>query len=190
MATIELTDVLFYKGGSSGVSKVVGNDWENDATISRVARYTFTAPETGALRLSMKFHVSGVGDGDAIPIRYYIGTDPDSHADAGPESPYTGELTLADDWLSLSGAADAMLLPGKTYYLWVFPGSEDYGWYTWNRLNYTAALELSGAALVLPVVRGGAWKNMMLCVVRGGKWYLLAPCAVRDGKWHYLGASG
>ena len=189
MATIQLTDVLFYKGGSSGgISAVVGNGWENGGVVSRVARYTFTAPEVGANRVRLTFHITGVAGGENIPVRFFIGTNPASHADAGPESPYTGELTLAEGWLIMTGEAEVLLLPGKTYYLWVFPGSEDYGCYTWTRAGYTSAMETEGAAFVLPVTVGGAWRKIMLHVVKVGKFFLIAPCVVRGGKWYYLSA--
>lgn len=189
MATIQLTEALFYKGGSGGSSQVVGNDYEDSTVVSRVVRYTFTAPESGASRIRLTFHISGIGDGDTVPLRFFIGNDPESHANAGAESPYAGELTLADDWLSLSGEAEVLLIPGKTYYLWVFPAEDTYGWYKWYRDGFTSQLDTEGAAFLLPVTVGGAWKRIMLHVTIGGKWFLIALCAVLDGKWHYIGST-
>lgn len=188
MAQIQLTNALFYRKGVSGVTAIVGNDYLDGAVVSRVARYTFQAPEMGANRVRLTFHIAGVSGGSRIPVRFFIGTDPDSHANAGADSPYTGELTLASDWLSMTGAADVLLLPGRTYYLWVFPGNDTYGCYTWNRAGYTSVMEAEGAAFVVPVIRGGVWRHMMLHVVKNGKFFLIAPCVVKSGKWHYFGA--
>lgn len=187
MATIQLTDVLFYRNGVSGVTRIVGNETGTKAG-RRVARYTFTAPASGASEESLTFHIGGVSDGAAIPVRFYIGTDPDSHANAGTESPYTGELTISGDWMKFTGKANALLLPGKTYYLWVFPATDTFGYYAWGRQNYTSTMELSGAAAALNVVKNGSWKKIMLCATKNGKWFLIAPVVVKNGKWHYLGA--
>jgi hypothetical protein len=181
--TIELRDVTFYSNGNSGASVVVG--YEDNKR--RVARYTFVAPAPGANGVSVTFHTTGKGSGAYIPLRYYIGTDPDSHANAGPGYAYTGELALQDDWLTFTGVEKVILIPGKTYYLWVFPGEDTFGWYGWARKDYISTVETEGAAFVLPVAVNGAWRMIMLYVAIGGKWFLLAPCAVKDGKWHYIG---
>ncbi len=185
MATIELTEVLFYKGGSSGASKVVG--YEDSSR--RVARYTFTAPDVGAQKISLTLRTNGRGNGSHIPIRFFIGTDPDSHANAGSESEYTGTLELdTDNYVVFTGAADIILLPDKTYYLWVFPGNDTYGWYSWQDIDDASTMDTEGVAFLLPVVVDGAWRRIMLHVTKGGKFFLIAPCVVKDGKWHYFGA--
>lgn len=150
MASISLTtaDWLWYSGGKSGVSAVVGNDWDtaNSAVIRRVGRISFTAPSTGATGVSLTFHTAR-GDGAFVPLRFFIGTDPDSHVNAGPNAQYTGELTLGSDYLTHTGQADILLVPNQTYYLWIFPDSDDYGWYYGYRTNYTSVLTTSGAAM-------------------------------------------
>lgn len=145
MATIFLNESLFYRNGVSGASRIVGNDTGSKAG-RRVCRYSFTAPETGASSEELAFHIAGVSDGTAISVRFYIGTDPDSHTNAGLESAYTGELTLSGDWLMFTGQAEVLLLPGQTYYLWVFPGSDTFGYYAWGRTNYVSTITTSGAA--------------------------------------------
>lgn len=188
--TIELTERLFYKGGASGnFSQIVGNDYENGAVISRVVRYTFTAPEIGANHVNLTFHISGKESGDAIPLRFYINTDPKSHADAGSESEYTGELVLANDWLSLSGEADVLLLPGQIYYLWVFPANETYGCYKWYRSGYTSQLEPTGAACLAYVRQGGELYIGLMYVVYEGALWLCAGYVVKGGALYLCGAA-
>lgn len=187
MTTIELTDVTFYRNGASGMSAIVGNDWLNGAVATRVARYTFTAPENGTSMISLVFPIDGVHDGQAIPIRYYIGTDAESHCDAGPGYAYTGELMFSEDQKTCSIEAYAILLPGVTYYLWLFPGSDVYGHYTWERAGETATIEMKGAAYVIPVAKSGKWWNALIYCVINGKWWLAALCIARGGKWYLAG---
>lgn len=145
MATIQLTasEWEWYKKGKSGYSVVVGYEDKS----RRVGRYKFTAPSTGATSVSFAFYSSGRGAGNHIPIKFYIGTDPDSHANAGPDSTATGTLTLGDDWLTFTGSADILLIPNQIYYLWIFPGADTFGWYWASRANYTSTLTTHGAAM-------------------------------------------
>lgn len=146
MATIFLTESLFYRGGRPGVTQIVGNDTGTNEG-RRVARYTFTAPGNGANREALTFHVAGLSGGSHIPIRFYIGDDPNSHANAGPGYQYTGEITISSDLLLATGESNAVLLPGKIYYLWVFPGSDGFGYYAWSRINYVSTITATGAAM-------------------------------------------
>ena len=117
MENITLTSPVFYKNGKAGVSAVVGYE----SSSNRVARYTFTAPAGGATAVSLAFSGNWTGRGEKPKLAFYIGTDPDSHADAGQGSEATGQLTLQADYLSYAGSAEILLLPGVTYYVWLFP---------------------------------------------------------------------
>ena len=187
MAVIELTDALFYRNGVSGVTRIVGNE-TGTKEGRRVCRYSFTAPETGASSEELSFHIGGVSDGTAIPVRFYIGTDPESHANAGAESAYTGELIPSGNGLMFTGQAEVLLLPGQTYYLWVFPGSDTFGYYAWGRTNYVSTLEAEGAACVAYVRKVGSLYLALMYVVRGGAWWLCAGYVVKNGAWHLCGA--
>lgn len=186
MATIELLDPVFYKNGKDGASVVVGYEGGE----RRAVRYTITAPDVGAQSVNLTLHTAGRGGGEQakhIPLRFFIGTDPGSHANAGYDAEYTGQLMLEDDWLTFTGKADILLLPGQTYYLWVFPGEDTFGWYSWQRNGYVSTMETEGATFILPTATGGLWRKIMLHATVGGKWFLIAPCAVKDSKWHYIG---
>lgn len=146
MATIQLPrgdDWEWYKNGRSGASVVVG--YEDSSR--RIGRYKFTAPSIGATHVDLTFYSAGRGSGSHIPINFYIGTDPDSHVNAGPGYDSLGTLTLGDDWLTFTGSADILLIPNQTYYLWIFPGADTFGWYWASRANYTSILITSGAAM-------------------------------------------
>lgn len=152
MATINLSEPIFYKAGESGASKIVGYE----SSSRRVARYMFTAPSTGAKGVSLKLYTAGRYSGSHIPIRYYIGTSATSHANAGAESEYTGELTLStSDYITFTGSASILLLPNTTYYLWIFPGEDTWGTYQWENANNASNIETSGSTTyVLSISQG------------------------------------
>lgn len=184
MATIQLTEALFYKDGTSGVSAVVGYETGE----RRVVRYTFTAPNVGAQKVSLTLHTAGLQSGSHNPLRFHIGTEPDSHANAGNDYEMTGELILQTDGVAFKGSADILLLPGATYYLWVFPAQDSFGWYSWQDYDDVSIMETEGIVFLLPVVAGGVWHRILLYVVIGGKWYLIALCSIIGGKWRYIGS--
>lgn len=160
MAVIEFSsqnngiDVQFYNKGSTATSRVVGIESKSN----RLVRYTFTAPGGGALKALMTFYTNGdrIGNHD-VPLRFYIGTDPTSHVNAGPDSEYHGTLTKTKSTKGavFTGELDILLLPDTTYYLWIFPGvntTDYYGYYSWyppdSDLKNTLTLS-GGAGLVL-----------------------------------------
>jgi hypothetical protein len=103
--TINLESCLFYRDGSETTRGYVGNDWLDGVTLRQVARYAFAAPASGARGVSFTLY-STRGDGDFIPLRFYIGTDPNSHVNAGENSEYTGELILGSDYMTFTGEAE------------------------------------------------------------------------------------
>lgn len=185
MATIELTDVLFYKNGESklgedNVSSVVG--YEDSSR--RVARYTFTAPETGAQSVALTFHTSGRGSGSHMTLRFFIGTDPDSHVNAGAESEYTGELILdTNGYVVFNGTADILLLPNTVYYLWVFPSVDTFGWYTWQRQGYTSVMETEGVAGLIYIDNGSEHEAYQFYIDNGTSWDLYIPYIDNGNSW-------
>lgn len=151
MTTIQLTtsEWTWYYGGKVANSSALGNGWDEstDSLITRVGMFQFTAPSVGASEINLILHTGGKPYGSHVQLRFYIGTSPTSHKNAGPDYEYTGILNMDEPELKFSGSANVVLLPNQTYYLWVFPGENKYGWYRGYRLNYTSLLTLSGAAM-------------------------------------------
>jgi hypothetical protein len=179
---ITVTDALWYRGGVSGVSRVVGNDWEGNGVISRVARYTFTAPPEGASKVRLSFNTNSFGDGSYIKIRYYIGTSDTSHANAGADSEYTGEFTMDTTYFRFTAETDIILVPNETYYLWVFPGSDDFGWYYWNN-DGASSIEVEGAAGLVYIDSGSGFEPYLAYVDNGTSWDMCIPYVDNGTSW-------
>lgn len=174
MENITLTSPVFYKKGKAGVSAVVGYE----SSSNRVARYTFTAPAGGATAVSLAFSGNWTGRGEKPKLAFYIGTDPDSHADAGQGSEATGQLTLQADYLSYAGSAEILLLPGVTYYVWLFPTTKTFGWLQWGYDPGDAVITLSGAAIShISAENGTLGEEMIINITRYGDYTHTVTCA-------------
>jgi hypothetical protein len=142
MAVINLSSPLFYAGGVSGVSPVVGYE----SLRNRVARYTFQAPSQGASGINFTFSGNSKGNGiQPTEFYFYVGTSPNSHEDAGADYEHSGVLSNNGNYI-YSGRIDMVFYPNKTYYLWVFPTTRQFGWVFWGSNVGDATAESFGAA--------------------------------------------
>lgn len=146
MSQITLTDVVFYKDGIPGQSEVVGME----SGVSRVVRYSFLAPEVGGTGLTFRLNYLSHGGGYQIPVRFAISTDPDSHPNADGHTPHVGTV----DRYTYQGSAQIRLIPGKTYYLWLFPGQNAWGWYYAPK---TGTVTTTGVSQGVATVDGDAY---------------------------------
>lgn len=165
MANINLTSPVFYKNGSSGgVSAVVGYE----SLSNRVVRYCFRTGASGASGVQLAFTGNWQGSGKLPSLRFYIGTDPDSHRDAGADSPYTGSLTPTG--FDYGGSAEVLLLPDTDYYVWVFPATTTFGWVQWSYDDGDAVAGCTGGALTALTAEGGTLgQPMTLNLTRYGE---------------------
>ena len=138
---ISLSSPTFYKNGEAGQSQVVGFE----SLVTRVARFAFVTPPQGADTVSFEFEGVEKGAGYDIGLRWHITADPASHANAGASAAYAGQVTLSGRWGR--GEGQLLLLPNTTYYLWLFPGEDLWGWYYWP---VKGQLTLSGASQSIP----------------------------------------
>lgn len=118
----------FFKNSSTGVSSVVGYESSSERGI----RYTFKLPSScsaGATSYSFsKSNVGGLGGGSAARWNWAVSED---------SSAYLNTTAAGDGYKTsvsgtFSGSANKTLYPGKTYYLFIYPGSTKYGWRYWN----------------------------------------------------------
>jgi hypothetical protein len=182
VAEIVLNNPEYFRSGESWPYAQVGNALSGSKAVPSVVRYSFTAPPTGARSVSVSFTKWYLETGNRVPLRFFIGTDPEDHIDADGSYPYTGELTVPASGPSIDGSGDILLLPGKAYYLWVFPSDGNFGIYSWE--NAEAAVTASGSA---GGARIGADKKLHLCAIGqpDGSKKLYLPCVydAAAGKW-------
>ena len=148
MPQIQLTDPVFYKDGEPGHSKVVGFE----SQVTRVVRYTLKAPAIGATAISLLFDGVSKGAGIDNTVRFAITTDPDSHKAAGEAASYAGTLSINLGAYIARGQAEVRLAPEVTYYLWLFPGRNAWGWYYWPA---TGTVTTSGFSEGVPEAADG-----------------------------------
>jgi hypothetical protein len=142
MAVINLSAPLFYYDGISGVSAVVGYE----SLKNRVARYSFNAPSQGASGINFTFSGNSQGKGrQPTEFYFFVGTSPNSHENAGLGYEYSGILSSNGNYV-YTGTLNMVLYPNKTYYLWVFPTTNQYGWVSWGAKIGNATAESFGAA--------------------------------------------
>ena len=147
MAVINLSSPAFFQNGVGGVSSVIGYADRSN----RVVRYSFVAPSTGASGVSLSITGLVYGDGTRPQsFRFYIGTDPNSHVSAGAGTGCTGILNMGADKVSFSGSASILLLPNTTYYLFLFPNTTEYGWFSMELA--TTVLDSTGGSYSVPTL--------------------------------------
>lgn len=168
MAAITLSNPVYYSGGASGATAIIGVDGTNN----RVVRFTLTSPATGASSVSLSITGLQFGMG-TIPttLRFYIGTEAESHKNAGASSTYTGTLNIDTSTnTSFSGTADFLLLPNKTYYLFIFPSTTTGGWFYASAATFSLN-GLGGAGLVY-IDNGSGWDAHQVYIDNGTSWDL------------------
>lgn len=186
MATITLSNPTFYQDGTVCTGKVVGRSIPDKYTVNRVARYSFTSPNTGASSVSLIFanmHYTPA-DGKTRPtsFRFYIGTDADSHINAGASSTCTGTVKLLENsYTEFAGSADILLLPNTKYYLFVFPATSTYGWYSWEG---TSAMTSSGGAGLIYIDDGSGWSAYQVYIDNGSSWDMYMPYIDTGSSWN------
>lgn len=166
-ATISLLSPIYYEDGKSGVSAVVGVS--NDK--NRVARYQFTAPDIGANHVAFELNYAYLGAGSSkAAYRFFIGDSDTSHANAGSDAEYHGTVTFSgsNSKSVMSGEASIILLPGKTYYLWVFPGSTTYSWWGLDTAK-TRSLTASGGAGLVSIDTGSEMLQALIYIDDGNE---------------------
>lgn len=148
MAAITLSAPVFYRNGVGGSSSVIGVE----STYNRVARFSFVAPSTGASGVDLSITKLVFGGGTPPEtFCFYIGTDPNSHINAGSGTADTGILKInTSTGVDFTGSASILLLPGVTYYLFIFPNTRDYGWFSMELA--TTSLNGTGGSYSVPTL--------------------------------------
>lgn len=179
---------FFTNGALNNNRRLVGHDINGNAVI----RYHFRTPPEGASVLSWKQTMATViyGNGGK-PLRFYVGDDPNSHINAGPEAAYYGEDTpTGSGYLTVGGSISGLvLLPDKDYYLFIFPGFSDgclYGW-DYQYEDYAITVTLDGAAGVVRIKDGDQELIAIPMVKEGDNLVQLAATVKTGGDLKYCG---
>lgn len=170
MSAITLLEPKYFRSGQEWDYEQVGNAYSAGKPVPSVLRYKFVAPKLGANYIKLKFSKWYLETGNNVALRFFVGTDPESHIDADGTFPYSGDLPLDDSGTYMLGESKMLLTPGKTYYLWVFPAESTFGVYSWENVEYN--LESSG---ISGVARIGSDAKKYLSTV-GGKLYIPVIC--------------
>lgn len=148
MAIIVTTEKQTYTGGVLEISsQIVGYALSKN----RVVRFTFATDNIGASHVSWFLENNYLATTNAPSLRWYMGTDPASHVNAGASTAtYCGEVTATtnEGVTKLSGDADIVLLPNTAYYLWIFPSTANHGYYNLTELQQARVTPSGGAGLV------------------------------------------
>lgn len=192
MAT--LTDPTYFRGGAAQTTFMrLGIEYTNK--LKSVVRYTLTlGQEETASHLHIDFNTGAeilFGDYAAVsyysagklPLYFIIGTDPEEYASAGVATVASanGTVTMARASGSVSGEdlrfnasldGDVLLLPGGTYYLWLFPGYEDTPWGYWHwydsgGTDWEYMITLSGGAGLANIGGGSEYEPYQICIGNG-----------------------
>lgn len=152
MENITLSKPTYYRAGVAGASAVIGHE----SGVCRVARYSFRSPLQGASQVELTLtgltFTPGIGGTRPTAFRFFLGTDPVSHANAGPDTPCTG--LVEGDGENFSATVQAVLLPDTEYYLFLFPNTTAMGWLSMELA--TVQLTLSGGSTSQPSLEGEA----------------------------------
>lgn len=139
---MNLTNYEFYNNGTPGASAVVGVS----ERLPRNVRYTFTAPESGASAVSLRFQGAAGSGTTPDRLRFAFTTDPTAYAAANWNTPGNGVLNRISGGYAYEGSASVLLLPGLTYYLFIWPDTGTFGWVRWYTAEGYATLETTGGA--------------------------------------------
>lgn len=179
MAEIITTEYLNYLDGEGkdSYSSVVG--FANN--VNRCVRFKFKSPASGASHVAIKGMFS-VGDGEAIKPRWYITTSDSSHANAGADAAYHGELSISLEGGAYpgTGEADVLLLPNTTYYLWLFPQDDTYGWW-YHGKEFT--ITTTGAAGLVRIGDGSKYASHIAHIGNGSGYDKYIPYIGNGSGW-------
>lgn len=160
---MNLTNYEFYNNGTPGASAVVGVS----DRLPRNVRYTFTAPATGASGVSLRFQGSAGAGTTPDRLRFAFTTDPTAYAAANWNTQGSGVLNRISGGYAYEGTASVLLLPGLTYYLFIWPDTSTFGWVRWYTADGYSTLETTGGAYSSLTVPGGTLgSDMTLKVTR------------------------
>lgn len=165
----------------------------------RVIRYTFTTPETGASEFSLSITGVSMYSSNFPTLRFYLTDSPSSHINATADTTeYDGELIRSTagsgdkgQYKYTSDVVQKLLLPNKTYYLYIFAGNSNArsAYFPYDSLQYTtdlATIIVDGGAGIVYVKDSTQMKAYQPYKYDGSEWKLLLPYKYDGSDWKLL----
>jgi hypothetical protein len=178
---VAFSECTFFKNGNAGASTIVGIE----GTAHRVVRYKFHTPVEGASKISwLMLEVENYYVAENEKLRFFVGSDPNSHVNAGEDAIYHGTAiaTKVGSTYTISGEASGIiLLPDTDYYLFIFPGYTSSGYWGWWQYLDGMSVYLDGAAGVVRIKEGARELVAVPMVKEGGQLIQLAA-TVKSGE--------
>ncbi len=192
MAVLPISAAQSFSAGSDVSAYAQGCGF--DAGKNRVMRFAFTTGSTGAseIRWKLSYIYMYSWAYPQIPMRFYIGEDPDSHLNAGANtSQYTGDVTVYMDTVYnsesyMEGSAKIRLKANTTYYLFLFPAQASQCYYASGYLDPAPSmhLEASGAGVGLVYIDTGTEIiSTIACIDDGENWNMCIPQIDNGVSW-------
>ena len=194
--TLKATNCKRYNNGVSysDESPLVGIHHTGNAV--RVLRYTFTTPAEGASSFSLLISRCDDNPNGGNPaLRFYVTTSEDSHMTAvGGSYAYDGTLTRryvsGNEWNYeyYSETISKVLLPNTTYYLWVFPATNNVGtaFFPCDEYQYYTeycSMTVDGGAGLVYIDNGSSLDAYQCYIDNGSSWDLCLPYIDTGTGW-------
>lgn len=177
------TNWTLYAGGSTATSPMVGYEGGKN----RVMRYQFETDDVGASHIYIELTNIGFWGGNfKQDINWYIGTDADSHKNAGASSESMGSVAFNSTYTVAEVDADVLLLPNTTYYFWLFPSTSSYSCYEFSRMEDANTLNMSGGAGLVYIDSGSAMETYQVYIDNGSGWDMYLPYIDNGSGWDLL----
>lgn len=174
-------EIVYYSAKAVGGGAVAGYE----SSKRHVTRYTLQVDGQGANKLYL-FHQFAMENGvDKPTLCVNLSTDPSAYINTnGSISGYLAVMNVRTDInayeVTLTGL---MLIPGKTYYLWVYPKSDDYAWVYYHSDSKYWSVTASGSVGLAYIDVGNGLEPYCCCIEDGSKWYSYIRCRDDGASW-------
>ena len=178
---VTIREIAFYKAGASGGSAVAGYE----SGSRRVVRYTLQIDGHGANQLVL-FHEFSKNSGVSLPeLCVNISTDPEAYINTnGNMSGYLAIMKTRTDINAYEVTlTDLVLVPGVTYYLWVYPKTDAYAWVNYHKDSSYWNVTVSGSAGLAYIDSGNGFQPHQCFIDNGTSWKQHIPYIDNGTEW-------
>lgn len=181
--SITVSELTYYKAGTV----VKDSEIAGYSGGRRVIRYTLKVSGEGASELSIQ-HKFSSGSSSKPTLCVNISTGSDDYANAnGDTNGYLAIMTRT----STVGAYEATLtnltlIPGQTYYLWVYPMTDTSSWVYYHAYTTHWSVTGSGSVGLVYIDNGSSFDTYMVYIDNGSSWDMYLPHIDNGSSWDLL----